>query len=243
MPFTFSHPAIVLPLKLLPDKWFSMTGLIAGSLTPDFEYFIRMRIYSEYSHTISGIFWLDLPIGMLLTFIFHNIVRDQLFDNLPGFLQSRLSVFKQLNWNNYFRANWFVVLISLFTGIASHLFWDSFTHPQGYFVHVIPALTNEIQIAGMTMQNLKIIQHTSTLLGGIIITYALFKLPKSIDIKHEISLHYWMIIVVLAFVIIAIRFFTGLDYKLYGNVITTGISAGLIALILTPIFMKMKLIK
>jgi len=43
MPFTFSHPAIVLPLATLRRQWISATGLIIGSITPDFEYFIRMK--------------------------------------------------------------------------------------------------------------------------------------------------------------------------------------------------------
>jgi hypothetical protein len=54
MPFTFSHPAIILPLKYFKKKWFSLTGLVIGSMTPDFEYFVRMRIQSNYSHTIEG---------------------------------------------------------------------------------------------------------------------------------------------------------------------------------------------
>lgn len=103
MPFTFSHPAIILPLTYLPKKWFSLTGLVIGSLTPDFEYFIRMRIKSDYSHTIEGLFWFDLPLGLLIAFIFHNIVRDSLFDNLPTFLNSRISKFKQLKWNEHFK--------------------------------------------------------------------------------------------------------------------------------------------
>ncbi|WP_220463965.1 DUF4184 family protein [Adhaeribacter radiodurans] len=44
MPFTFSHPAIVLPLTLLLRKWYSLTGLVIGSLTPDFEYFYQFSI-------------------------------------------------------------------------------------------------------------------------------------------------------------------------------------------------------
>ena len=45
MPFTFSHPAAVLPLRLLPRHWFSLTGLVIGSMVPDFEYFLRsMRL-------------------------------------------------------------------------------------------------------------------------------------------------------------------------------------------------------
>ncbi|MFN5774209.1 DUF4184 family protein, partial [Flavobacterium sp.] len=99
MPFTFSHPAIVLPLTFLPRQWFSLTGLVIGSLTPDFEYFLRMRIESNYSHTIDGLFWFDLSLGLLLAFLFHNIVRDSLFDNLPIFLKSRFSAFRQFDWN------------------------------------------------------------------------------------------------------------------------------------------------
>src|SRR6478609_2941554 len=103
MPFTFSHPAIILPITYLPRKWFSLTGLVVGSLTPDFEYFIRMRVQSDYSHTLSGLFWFDLPLGILLAFIFHNIVRDSLFENLPLILKSRLIRFKQFDWNSYFK--------------------------------------------------------------------------------------------------------------------------------------------
>src|SRR6188768_3414024 len=99
MPFTFSHPAIILPLTCLPRKWFSLTGLVIGSLTPDFEYFLRMKIQGHYSHTISGIFCFDLPLGILLAFIFHNVVRNSLFDNLPTILKSRLLAFKHFDWN------------------------------------------------------------------------------------------------------------------------------------------------
>ncbi|MEG1227787.1 MAG: DUF4184 family protein, partial [Flavobacterium sp.] len=41
----------MLPLQFLNKKWFSLTGLVIGSMIPDFEYFIRMRIQSIYSHT------------------------------------------------------------------------------------------------------------------------------------------------------------------------------------------------
>ena len=94
MPFTFSHPAIILPLTFLPKKWYSLTGLVIGSLTPDFEYFLRMKIQSNYSHSLSGIFWFDIPLSICLAFIFHNYVRNSLFDNLPTILKSRLTNYK-----------------------------------------------------------------------------------------------------------------------------------------------------
>jgi hypothetical protein len=234
MPFTFSHPAIVLPLTYLPKKWFSMTGLIIGSLTPDFEYFIRMKIQSDYSHTISGLFWFDLPLGILLAFIFHNIVRDSLFDNLPKILRSRLLNYNQFNWNKYFKSNWLVVIISVLIGSASHIFWDSFTHDHGYFVQNIPVLSSSVDFFGNQIAILKILQHSSTLIGGVIITFALLKLKPNKDISGQINFNYWIILTFLSLAIIAIRLLAGLDYNLYGHVIVTAISAGLISLILTP---------
>ena len=234
MPFTFSHPAIVLPLTFLPRQWFSLTGLVIGSLTPDFEYFLRMRIKSNYSHTIDGLFWFDLPLGLLLAFIFHNIVRDSLFDNLPTNLKSRFSSFRQFDWNGHFKRNWLVVTISILIGAASHIFWDSFTHDHGYFVQTIPALQNSVDFLGRQIPMLKILQHGSTLLGGLVIVFAIYKLPTNKTEKENINLKYWTILAGLTLTIIAVRLLSGLDYIQYGNVIVTAISAGLISLTITP---------
>ena len=240
MPFTFSHPAIVLPFTFLPRQWFSLTGLVVGSLTPDFEYFLRMRIQSDYSHTLSGIFWFDLPLGILLAFIFHNIVRDNLFDNLPTILSSRLIKFKQFDWNNYFKKNWFVVTISVLIGTASHIFWDSFTHDHGYFVQTIPALANTVDLLGRQVPTLKILQHSSTLLGGLVIAFALFKITPDKNVTGQLNIKYWSILTTLTLTIITVRLLSGLDYKLYGHVIVTVISAGLISLTLTPWLTRQK---
>ena len=234
MPFTFSHPAIVLPLTFLPRQWFSLTGLIIGSLTPDFEYFFRMRLKSHYSHTMDGLFWFDLPLGLLLAFVFHNIVRNSLFDNLPMFLKSRFSVFRQFDWNSHFKRNGFVVIISILMGAASHIFWDSFTHDHGYFVQIIPALQSSVDFLGGQLPVLKILQHGSTLLGGLVIAFAIYKLPTNKTETEIIHLKYWIIFVGLTLTIIAIRLLSGLDYKQYGNVIVTAISAALISFICTP---------
>jgi len=240
MPFTFSHPAIVLPLTFLPRQWFSLTGLVIGSLTPDFEYFLRMRIKSNYSHTVDGLIWFDLPLGLLLAFIFHNIVRNSLFDNLPTFLKSRFLTFKQFDWNGHFKRNWFVVTISILTGAASHIFWDSFTHDHGYFVQTIPALQNSVDFLGGHIPILKILQHSSTLLGGLVIAFEIYKLPTYKTEKENINLKYWTILVGLTLIIIAVRLLSGLEMKQYGNVIVTAISVGLISLTLTPWLTRMK---
>ncbi|MBS1571115.1 MAG: DUF4184 family protein [Bacteroidetes bacterium] len=238
MPFTFSHPAIVLPLTYLPKRWFSLTGLVIGSMTPDFEYFIRMKVESEYSHTLNGLLWFDMPLGLLLCFIFQNIVRNNLFVNLPTFLQSRFLTFKQFNWNRHFKENWSVVIISILIGAASHLFWDGFTHSNGYFVQTIPTLTNTVDLLGRQIPILKILQHSSTLIGGLIIAYAIYKLPRDRNIKGRINPKYWTTFFSITLTIILIRLISGLELKQYGSLIVTAISAALISLTLTPLLTK-----
>ena len=143
MPFTFSHPAAVLPLTYLPKRWISMTGLVIGSITPDFEYFLRMRVYSVYSHTWEGLFWFNLPLAIILSFIFHSIVRDSLIDNLPKFFNSRFLIFKNFNWTQHFKNNISVVIVSILFGAMTHIIWDNFTHVHGEFVQKIENLTSK----------------------------------------------------------------------------------------------------
>lgn len=240
MPFTFSHPAIVLPLTYLPKKWFSLTGLIIGSITPDFEYFIRMKVQSDYSHTLSGLFWFNLPLGILLAFIFHGIVRNSLIENLPLFLKSRFSNFTRFNWLNFFKKNILVVILSILIGAASHLFWDSFTHQTGFFVQKLSVLSSAIKISNFSVPIYKIIQHGSTLAGAIIIFYAIYKLPESPEakkVKPKDQLLYWSMVFSITLLVFGFRFLRSLDISQYGNVIVSGISACMAALIIAPFLM------
>jgi hypothetical protein len=127
-----------------------------------------------------------------------------------------------------------VVTISILIGAASHIFWDSFTHDHGYFVQTIPALQNSVDFLGRQIPILKILQHSSTLLGGLVIAFAIYKLPTNKTENENINLKYWAILAGLTLTIITIRLLNGLDFKQYGNVIVTAISAGLISLTITP---------
>lgn len=234
MPFTFSHPSLFLPLIYGQKKWFSLTALVIGSMVPDFEYFIRMKIQSDYSHTFFGIFWFDLPLTILLAFVFHNVVRTTLYKNLPYTLQARLVSFDNFAWNSYFRKNWFIVIISSLIGVFSHLLWDSFTHETGYFVQKIPFLNKEI----LSVPGYKIVQHLSSLLGALVIIFIVWRLPK-LNIKRvKVNFYYWLIFALIVVILVVMRILCGLSYKSYGNIIATTISASLIALIAIPIILK-----
>ena len=236
MPFTFAHPAIVLPLKNVFGKWLSLTGLVIGSITPDFEYFLRMKIQSNYSHTSLGMLWFCLPLGMLLCFIFHGVVKKPLIANLPIVLQRKLSELQQINWVSYFKINWFVVVVSLLIGAYSHILWDSFTHQNGFFVEVL-----HLDASIGTIRIYKMLQHGSTLLGGLYIIWYVYNLKGLTNkVAKRPEIKYWLSIALITIVIMAVRFLVDFNIKAYGNTIVSIISAVMIAIVITSLFYRIK---
>jgi hypothetical protein len=241
MPFTFSHPAIVLPATYLPKKWYSLSALIMGSMTPDFEYFIRMKDESKYGHTWTGVFWFDIPTGLLLIFLFHNVVRNTLISYLPFILNIRFSAFEKFNWNQYFRDNKMVVLISLFFGIASHLIWDDFTHNGGFFVEAIPFLNSSVNMLNQMVPVYSILQYGCSLLGGIVMVIAVFKLPEGKNTKQNIILHYWLLVTIVMITVISLRLYIGQinNHQVQlDDLIVTIISGGLIGITVISFLLK-----
>ncbi|OAB48362.1 hypothetical protein PBAT_01615 [Paenibacillus antarcticus] len=84
MPFTFAHPLYAAPLKLLKPKYMSLTGIILGSMAPDFEYFIALEPYQSIGHTTKGFFIQAIPLSILLAFVFHLLIKVPLTRNLPS---------------------------------------------------------------------------------------------------------------------------------------------------------------
>lgn len=236
MPFTFAHPAIILPLKHLPKRWHSLTGLIVGSLAPDFEYFIRMQVKSSYSHTLPGLFWFDVPLGMLLSYVYLLLIRDGFIDNLPLFLNSRFSKYQHrpLTISILSVA---VMACSVFIGSASHLFWDGFTHPHGYFVQHFPALATTISFGEHRVFIYKLLQHGSTLIGLAAITAVILQISKKETVGKRSITKYWIIVVSAMALTTIARVSTGLQLHQFGNLLVTVIAGGLIGLIIASLIL------
>jgi hypothetical protein len=166
MPFTFSHPAAILPFKIFPKKWISLTGLIVGSMVPDFEKFIKMSPGNSFSHTWEGLFLFNLPFGLLLCFVFHNVVRDSLICHLPLYFRKRLAHTLQYIWTGYFRKRYALVIISILIGTISHIGWDSITHKRGLAVRLMPFLEWKISVAGVGQPIYGMLDLISTVIGG-----------------------------------------------------------------------------
>jgi Domain of unknown function (DUF4184) len=231
LPFTFSHPAAVLPLGVLPKRWISMTALVAGSIAPDFEYFLRLKAITHYSHTWKGIFWFDLPLSVVLAFIFHLIVKKSLINSLPDFLSGRFVAFEKFDWTGYFKKNIPVVIISIIIGAASHLIWDGFTHETGMFINKFEILNHEFHIAGRSMKLFSILQYLSSLFGALLILFVILRLPEDDGFEPDESIiPFWFAVGLVTLVIIAIRLFAGLGSKPAANFIVAavaGVCAGI----------------
>jgi Domain of unknown function (DUF4184) len=240
MPFTFSHPAIVLPFGYLSKRWISMTGLVAGSVCPDFEYFFRFDVNSIYSHTWKGIFWFDLPLSIIIAFTFHIVTRNPLIDNLPPFLAKRLQVFKTFNWTQHFKKNYLAVIVSVIIGAASHIIWDGFTHKDGMFVEQIAFLRSSFTRAGYSIPIYKLGQVSGGLIGGLIILLVLLRLPADKKfIKQKPNILFWGLITISMILFIGIRFWLGVEEHFFSYIAVAGISGGLIGLLLASINMKL----
>jgi hypothetical protein len=66
MPWTFAHPAAVLPFRRLGLKNLSFGGLVVGSISPDIGYYVGRFDVAALAHTTLGVLILCLPTGLVL---------------------------------------------------------------------------------------------------------------------------------------------------------------------------------
>jgi hypothetical protein len=168
MPFTLAHPAAVLALartKLV------FSALIAGALAPDIGYFITFSSQHAESHSLTGLFLICLPAGLLMLVVFHKLMKAPLLALLPASHQERLYPYAQCF--HFWPASRFgLIVISLLIGSFSHLLWDSFTHQTGWVVQRVAALEGTLR-PFHHYPVYKFLQHSSGVLGLaiLVITY------------------------------------------------------------------------
>ena len=206
MPFTFSHPAIVLPLIGARKKLFSATGLVVGSIIPDFEYFITLTPeINRFGHSIKGIFLFALPVALAVSFLFHNLVRNPLISNLPSFLNRRLSKFQSFNWNFYARKNILKVVLSILIGTISHSLWDSFTHDTGFFARHFSIFEKNTYFIFYERSLRVIIWDVSSVAGFITILLVILSLKPGINTKNREIFSYWFIVALVTTLVVFLK--------------------------------------
>src|ERR1700744_806705 len=177
MPLTFAHPAVILPFGGRNKRGLSLTGLVIGSMTPDFEYFLRMRLKSVYSHQWDGLLWFDIPLGVALVIIYELWIKGPLMNNLPSWLNRRVSKLGGYR-QDYTFSYLLSIIIAVVIGAATHILWDGFTHPTGYFVTNMHQLKHIVRWHGRRFPVYNLLQYLSTLAGGLFILIVIAALPK-----------------------------------------------------------------
>lgn len=230
MPFTFSHPAIILPFAKIRSAYVSMSCLVVGSMTPDFQYFLQMKLKGRIMHTWHGAFLVGLPVAIFLVLVFHLVVKRPLINNLPAYFQNRLRDLHDVDFLKAFQKNFFAYLICLQIGVLSHVFWDSFTHANTYFVEHMEFLSWKVEHEVFPDKPLfRYFQHISTLVGAIVIVWYFHLLPKRADVLRPVSYGYWVVMLGSMAVAFTIRWSFG--FRFFGDGVVSFISSLFIGLI------------
>jgi hypothetical protein len=172
MPMTAAHPMAVLPLRRTRLDW---TCLVLGSMSPDFEYFVRADLASTVSHTLPGLFYFCLPATLIAGALFHYLVKMPALRVAPAPLARRLVGFAERPWVEKWTVRAVALLvISALIGGATHLFWDGITHGDGWAPHRYRALVQivDVPILGHMIVH-RVIQHVSTAIGLIVLSISL----------------------------------------------------------------------
>jgi tetratricopeptide (TPR) repeat protein len=178
MPFTFSHPAAILPFANSKNR-LSQTGLVIGSIVPDLEFYLKLKLGENIGHKLLGIFVFDLPIAMLVALIFHCLIKYPLYKASPAWIQSRTVNSLDFNWLLSLKMKLGWILISMMLGVFTHLTLDGMTHYDGWLVYLLPILSNEITIAGFSMPVFDFLQYALSLLGLYFVVHYLLTLEST----------------------------------------------------------------
>jgi len=225
MPFTLAHNAAVLPL--LKSRRLSATGLIIGTMAPDFEYFFRMNVKGIYGHTLLGVFYFDVPVSILLAFLFHNIARNNFIDQTPLFVQRRLHEVRNFNFMEYFKTHKLTFIISVIIGTATHIVWDGFTHKRQFFVEALPGIYEgrTVPFMGANYPLWYALQHISTVVGMAFIGVYFLMIKPAPGSFNRPRIIYWVVLAVFMAIVLKIRMQFDIPNEPYVVAVITAVSA------------------
>ncbi|ANE48384.1 hypothetical protein SY83_21235 [Paenibacillus swuensis] len=238
MPFTFAHPLYIAPLKWLQPSYISLTGLILGSMSPDYEYFIALEPFQSIGHSATGLLFQGIPLSILFACLFHYIIKIPLAEHLPSLYNTDLKTRQWIKMNEHRKFGnlkaAFVFLICVVIGFYSHIGLDAFTHKSGSFVTKYSFLQQTI--AGFPVY--KLLQHTLSLIGLTLEAWFLINLLKRTKLttasdrqRPHTKLRYWLLVMLITIITVALKLtFTASTNTIGIIVVSTisGISMGIL---------------
>ena len=126
MPATFpAHPAAILPLKLAYPRRLDGVALVLGAAAPDLPYVVEGFGFTVRGHSWHGLFWFCLPATLILAALVRR-AAPHVAAHLPNGGVLALRDYGGLAATRYpLRVSALCALL----GAATHVAWDSVTHP------------------------------------------------------------------------------------------------------------------
>jgi hypothetical protein len=168
MPWTFAHPAAVLPLRKFCPAPLDFSALVIGSMIPDLGYYLSHPNLARSAHSFLGSILICLPAGLALWAIFHLLRRPLCFV-LPQPHRGALAALAAAPHSLHPRTP-IAAAVSALLGAWTHIVWDSFTH-NTWLVKQLPFLRESVfRVSTVEFPWYVLLQHVSTAVGaGILI--------------------------------------------------------------------------
>jgi membrane-bound metal-dependent hydrolase YbcI (DUF457 family) len=165
MPFTLAHPAAILPIARCLRGRVVVSALVIGSVIPDLPNVLPSLVNRAETHSLLGLVCLDAPVGLVAYVLLHSVLARPLASLLPNELHSRLEPYLR-DPTRFASRSLARAMVSLLLGAATHLAWDSFTHPGTPAVAAIAVLrTAWLHIGSEPIEGYRVVQLASSLMG------------------------------------------------------------------------------
>lgn len=153
MPFTFAHTGYILPVKKKWSSHLSTTGLVFGSLAPDYDILFRFseNRFHLFQYDLFSILFYIYPLALLSVFFFHLTCQSVLSVNLPPVIQKKVSSFLSINIIPEFKSHFIKISFSIILAVFLHLLLDIMCHIlDAWSVKtLVLAITGSIQTANI----------------------------------------------------------------------------------------------
>lgn len=170
MPWTFAHAAAAVLVRRFGGASLPLSGLVVGSLSPDFGYYIGAFGAATHAHTLRGTVEVCVPSAFVLLLIVLRL-RGLLVAPLPQPHRRAIACLPSPPLRS--KADVARMLAAVWVGAMTHVAWDSFTHASGAMVAVIAPLRQVLfELSGRTFATYNVLQHVGTMAGIAVIGLA-----------------------------------------------------------------------
>ncbi len=181
MPFTLAHPAAVLPLRA---RFLPTASLIIGAMAPDIPYFVPTSFgrFMPDTHEFEGSYTTCLVLGYSLLaaiFILRRPLTALLSPRARWLCLNALAPLRR-HWST-----WAFAGLGIIAGVWSHLLWDSFTHPDGWTVRRVAALSAPVTFGSYTEPLCHVLQYVSSVVGLLVLVIWYWRLAAPAAVPAE----------------------------------------------------------